>query len=37
VEARGTLEEAMRGGEKRYRVVLGARGDYLMPAWLLDA
>ena len=37
VEARGTLEEAMRGGEKRYRVVLGARGDYLMPARLLDA
>ncbi len=37
VEARGTLEEAVRGGEKRYRVVLGGSGDYLMPVRLLDA
>lgn len=37
VEARGTLEASVRGGEKRYRVVLGARGDYLVPARLLDA
>jgi predicted nucleotidyltransferase len=37
VEARGTLEAAVRGDEKRYRVVLGARGDYLVPEWLLDA
>lgn len=37
VEARGTLEAAVRGGEKRYRVVLGARGDYLVPTRLLDA
>jgi predicted nucleotidyltransferase len=37
VEARGTLEAAMREGEKRYRVVLGAKGDYLVPTWLLDA
>jgi len=37
VEVRGALEEAVRGGEKRHRVVLGARGDYLVPARLLDA
>jgi len=36
VEARGTLEE-VGGGEKRYRVVLGGRGDYLVPVRLLDA
>jgi predicted nucleotidyltransferase len=37
VEARGTLEEAVLGGKKRHRVVLGARGDYLAPVRLLDA
>jgi len=36
VEARGTLEVA-GGGVKRYRVVLGGRGDYLVPVRLLDA
>jgi len=36
VEARGTLE-VVGGGEKRYRVVLGGRGDYLVPVRLLDA
>jgi predicted nucleotidyltransferase len=36
VEARGTLE-AVGGGEKRYRVVLGGWGDYLVPVRLLDA
>jgi predicted nucleotidyltransferase len=37
VEARGTMEAAVRGGEKRYRVILGAKGDYLVPTRLLDA
>jgi len=36
VEARGALEE-VGGGEKRYRVVLGGKGDYLVPVRLLDA
>jgi predicted nucleotidyltransferase len=36
VEARGALE-VVGGGEKRYRVVLGGKGDYLVPVRLLDA
>lgn len=37
VEARGTLEAAVRGGERRHRMVLGGWGDYLVPVRLLDA
>ncbi len=37
VEARGTLEAAVGVGEKRHRVVLGGKGDYLVPVRLLDA
>jgi predicted nucleotidyltransferase len=36
VEAHGTLE-VVGVGVKRYRVVLGGRGDYLVPVRLLDA
>jgi predicted nucleotidyltransferase len=36
VEARGALE-VVGGEEKRYRVVLGGKGDYLVPVRLLDA
>ena len=37
VEARGTLETVVGGCEKRHRVVLGSKGDYLVPVRLLDA
>jgi predicted nucleotidyltransferase len=37
VEARGTLEAAVRGGAKRHRMALGGSGDYLVPVRLLDA
>ena len=36
VEFRGTLEEYILNDEKRYRVVLGTRGDYLVPAETFD-
>lgn len=31
VEARGTLEETVINGERSFRVVLGRKGDYLIP------
>jgi predicted nucleotidyltransferase len=31
IEARGTLEEAIIRGERSFRVVLGRKGDYLIP------
>jgi predicted nucleotidyltransferase len=34
VEARGTLEEAVYPGRTVYRVVLGGRGDYMVPVSL---
>ncbi len=36
VEARGTLEEAIYPDRKIYRVMLGGRGDYLIPLSELD-
>jgi len=36
VEAKGTLEEAVIGGRKVHRVVLGGPGDYLVPVELLE-
>lgn len=36
VEARGTLEEATYTDRTIYRVVMGARGDYLVPIEFLD-
>jgi predicted nucleotidyltransferase len=36
VEFRGTLEEYILNDEKRYRVVLGTSGDYLVPAETFD-
>lgn len=36
VEARGTLEEATYTDRTVYRVVMGARGDYLVPIEFLD-
>ena len=36
VEFRGTLEEYILNDEKRYRVVLGTQGDYLVPAETFD-
>lgn len=35
VEAKGTLEEAVFGERKIHRIVLGGRGDYLVPVGLL--
>jgi predicted nucleotidyltransferase len=31
VEARGTLEEAVSRGKRSFRIVLGGKGDYLIP------
>ena len=36
VEFRGTLEEYILNNKKRYRVVLGTQGDYLVPAETFD-
>jgi predicted nucleotidyltransferase len=36
VEARGTLEEVTCRGRRSYRLILGSRGDYLLPTSFLD-
>jgi predicted nucleotidyltransferase len=36
VEARGTLERVEYGDRTACRVMLGGKGDYLVPATLLD-
>lgn len=36
VEARGTLEEVVSGDLTHYRVMLGRRGDYMVPVSLVD-
>jgi len=36
IEARGTLEKAAYRDRTVFRVVLGQKGDYLVPTWLLD-
>jgi predicted nucleotidyltransferase len=36
VEARGTLEEVYYKGRTIYRLMLGGRGDYLVPVGMLD-
>jgi hypothetical protein len=36
IEARGTLEKVWEGNKIAYRLVLGRKGDYLLPVRLLD-
>jgi predicted nucleotidyltransferase len=36
IEARGTLEKVWDKNKEAYRLVLGRKGDYLLPVRLLD-